>query len=330
MNFLISIFIFLVVLFLYLHITYQYKRSEDLEIYELDFITNQQLQEVCNVKQPILFNFKQGHETLFNHLKTQISKLSGQTEMIIKDTNDYYKEKDDKKLDNHDVIDVVYLSYDITMKLMKNDANSHLFKENNYELTEESIVLLKDMDEFIKPPLMVQTKYDFCMGSKNCGTPLRYHTQFRQFYMVSSGKISVKMTPFKYSKYLYPNKDYDIYEFRSPINVWKPQENYLNDMDKISFLEFDVLEGHVLYVPPYWWYSIKYVADDSSVLGFTYDSFMNVLANTPDYMKYLLQQQNTKTKLSSTLEKKTGEEKKMEEEEKIADVEKDVNKSETI
>jgi hypothetical protein len=58
MNFLFNIIIFLLVLFLYIHITHQLKTSEDLEIYELDYTTNQHLQEVCDIKQPVLFEFK--------------------------------------------------------------------------------------------------------------------------------------------------------------------------------------------------------------------------------------------------------------------------------
>ena len=57
MNSLLNILIFLIVLFLYIHITHQLKTSEDLEIYELDYIDNTHLQEVCDIKQPVLFEF---------------------------------------------------------------------------------------------------------------------------------------------------------------------------------------------------------------------------------------------------------------------------------
>ena len=43
---------------MYIHIVHQYKRSEDLEIYELDYSSNTHLQEVCDIKQPILFEYK--------------------------------------------------------------------------------------------------------------------------------------------------------------------------------------------------------------------------------------------------------------------------------
>lgn len=292
MEFLTTLFIFLLVLFLYLHITYQYKRSEDLEIYELDYTNNAYIQEVCDVKQPVLFPFQPINEELFAHLR---EPLPGITDVNVKDMNDYYvKEKPS---------DSVALPLESSRKLFRNDAESHYFTENNHEFVEETFPLIKEMDDYLKPPLTVHTKYDYSTGSKNSSTPLRYHTHFRQFYLVTQGKISVKMTPFKSSKYLHPHTDYETLEHRSPIHVWTPQAKYTNEMDKIPFLAFDVLEGSILYVPPYWWYSIKYADDESVMVGFTYCSVMNVLANAPDYMKYYFQQQNTQTKTILSIEK---------------------------
>jgi hypothetical protein len=111
------------------------------------------------------------------------------------------------------------------------------------------------------------------------------------------------MTPWKSSKYLYQNKDFDNYEFRSPINVWSPQKKYMHEMDKVKFLEFEVVEGHMLFIPPYWWYSIKYSGDADTVFSmFTYSSIMNFVANSPEIAKYYLQQNNIKKRITKTLE----------------------------
>jgi hypothetical protein len=136
-------------------------------------------------------------------------------------------------------------------------------------------------------------------GSQNTATPLRYHLNYRQFFIVKSGKIHVKMTPMKSKKYLKPIKDYDNYEFRSPINVWNPQPEYLHEMDKLKFLEFDVLAGYVLYVPPYWWYSIQYLDDPNTfVCGISYNTMMNCVSNIWDLTIYWLQQQNITKKIT--------------------------------
>jgi ribosomal protein L16 Arg81 hydroxylase len=110
------------------------------------------------------------------------------------------------------------------------------------------------------------------------------------------------MTPWRSHKYLYPIKDYDNYDFRSPVNVWNTQPKYTHEMDKIKFLEFDVLAGHVLYVPPYWWYSIKFSDEPTLLTGFIYNSIMNIAANIPDYFLYFIQQQNIKTRVTKVLD----------------------------
>ena len=298
MTFLIYIFIFLTVLFLYIHITYQYKRSEDLEIYELDYIGNKHLQEICDVKQPVIFDFKPVEEPLFLSIQKYISENNETNDIIIKDSNDYFRDNGEP------AVDYIVLPFQSAFNLMKSDPSSHYFTENNHEFIEESdgYDFIKDMDVFLKPSMIAQTKYDFCMGSSNAVTPLRYHTNYRQFYLVTHGKINIKMTPFKSSKYLHPVQDFENYEFRSPINVWNPQDKYKNVMDKIKFLEFDILEGSILYIPPYWWYSIKYTNENTNMIGFTYNSIMNVVANSPDYMKCFIQQQNIKNKITNTVQ----------------------------
>ena len=47
MEILINILIFILLFFLYLHIHNQLKRSEDLEISEMDYYDNENLQEIC-------------------------------------------------------------------------------------------------------------------------------------------------------------------------------------------------------------------------------------------------------------------------------------------
>ena len=108
------------------------------------------------------------------------------------------------------------------------------------------------------------------------------------------------MTPWKSSKYLYPIKDYNNYEFYSPIHIWKPQRKYFQEMDKMHFLDFELEKGQALYIPPYWWYSIQYTSNNTLVSGFTYNSLVNHTANAKDLLLYYLQQSNTKTKITKT------------------------------
>ena len=297
MNYFLTFCIFTIILFLYIHIVGEFARSEDLEIYEMDYIDNKQFQEVCNIKQPVLFEFKQIEPQIFQDMHIQTLGNSTKDDLKIIDSNDYWK--------NDESVDYISIPFQTAHKLMETDSNSHFFTEHNEIFMEENRLdqKLKHLDEYFKPYGTIQTQSDFLMGSKSCAGPMQYHTDYRHLVGVVSGKIHIKMTPWKSSKYLSPIKDFEKYEFKSPINVWKPQEQYMNDYEKIKFLEFDILAGYVLYIPPYWWYSIKYSDEpDSCAFTRTYNTIINRIANIPDIGMYMLQQQNITKKTVKTMQ----------------------------
>jgi len=265
----------------------------------MDYSTNDHLQEVCDVKQPVLFEYQSVNPDFFNKITydTLSEDQYSNIDIKVKDINDYWN--------SDDAIDYVVLQYQTGTNLMRTDPKSKYFTENNEDFLEDSglLKIMQSNDTNIKPGFTAISKYDICTASKETVTPLRYHTYNRHFLCVNTGKIRVKMTPWKTTKYLYQNKDFENYEFRSPVNVWKPQKKYMHEMDKIKFLEFEVVEGHMLFVPPYWWYSIQYTSEvDALVCCFTYSSVMNCISNLPDLTKYYLQQHNIKKRIAKTLE----------------------------
>ena len=138
------------------------------------------------------------------------------------------------------------------------------------------------------------------IGSRGAYTPLRWSATPRNFVVVCQGRIHVKMTPYKSEKYLHAVSDYSKLEFRSEIDVWAPQERFLGDMERVKFLEFDVISGSALYVPPYWWYSIKYSdGDDSLLLGYKYHTVFSCAANAGNLARWALQRQNTVERVES-------------------------------
>ena len=297
MNYAITILIFLVVVFFYIHVTEQYKKSEDLEIYEMDFVDNAALQNVCNVKQPVLFEYKSHVPEIFGKITIDnILRNGGQYEVAVKDTNDYAK--------SGASFDYITFPFHSTIKLFETDSRAHFISESNSIFVEESglnpIIHAVDLD--LKPPLTVHTAYDILFGSKGSTTPLRYHTGTRYFVGVTAGKIQIKMTPWRSTRYLKPIRDYENYEFRSAIDVWTKD---LGELSKIKFLEFDVIEGNVLYIPPYWWYSIKYMNEDADTVSMCfacqYNTAVNILANITDIGRYYLQQQNITEKTARIL-----------------------------
>ena len=52
-----AVLIFCVVLFIYLHIHFHLKTSNDLEVYEIDQPSKDKLEEVCDLRQPVLFDY---------------------------------------------------------------------------------------------------------------------------------------------------------------------------------------------------------------------------------------------------------------------------------
>jgi hypothetical protein len=298
MSSIINIVLFVIVLVLYLHIVQQLKTSEDLEIYEMDYTTNAHLQEVCDVKQPVLFEYNSVSPDLYSEINSEKLDACGIYEVKVKDIKDYYLETDGSSPD------YVVLPLQSATNLLKSDTHSSYFTENNHDFVEDANLyqFFHANDEFIKPPTTVITKYDVMMGSSGAYTPLRFHKDCRRFISTLSGKITIKMTPYKSSKYLSPVNDYENYEFRSQVNVWAPQKKYKSDVSKLKFLEFDVMPGFMLYIPPYWWYSIKFSdGQDTLVSGFTYNTMMNCITNIPNWALYYLQQHNTKTRIAKTI-----------------------------
>jgi len=282
METIINIFIFIVLLFLYLHIQSQLRRNEDLEISEMDYSDNESLQEICELKQPLLFDYKPVNKEFFDAVTVDSLFTHESQDIKVKETSD----------ENSDYI---LLPFRSANSLFISDTKSRYFSENNSEFIDETghVAFFEDNNLYLKPAFNVNAKYDFIIGSGGATTPLRYHTCARKFLCVNSGKIHIKLTPWKSRKYLFPLKDYENYDFRSPVNPWTPQDEYANEMSKLKFLDFDVVSGYVLNIPPYWFYSIKLSdSKDNLVTTFTYDTAVSFLTNIPNYFMYYLQQSN--------------------------------------
>jgi hypothetical protein len=121
------------------------------------------------------------------------------------------------------------------------------------------------------------------MGSSGAYLPLQYHMNDRLFFFVKKGKINVKMTPWRSRRYLNPIKDYENYEFFSNTNPWTSINK------ELRWLNFEVVEGYVLSVPSWWWYSIRFSSVDTEVVGLRYISCGNIVAHIPNWIRYYIQ-----------------------------------------
>ena len=293
MKVLFTFFIFCLVLFLYLHIQFHLKTSEDLEMYEIDFPSKDRLEEMCDIRQPVLFDFENQsimETTSLNHIANNYPVF----EIKIRNIND---------MDNNNSELYVTLPIHSAIKLFKDDTQSCFFSENNQDfLTDTGIIkVIKQNDEFLRPYMLSNYNYDIMLGSAGTITPLRYEINYRNFFLITQGSVQIKMAPPKSAKHLYPIYDYENFEFSSPINPWTPQSKYSSEFSKIKCLEFTLTPGKTLFLPAYWWYSIKFTAN-SSITCFRYRTYMNNIAISPYIALHALQIQNIKRNVAKKIQ----------------------------
>ena len=53
---------------------------------------------------------------------------------------------------------------------------------------------------------------------------IRYDIYFRNYIVVTEGKIQIRLTPPKNNKYLDVEKDYEILEYKSKLDIWNIQK----------------------------------------------------------------------------------------------------------
>jgi Cupin-like domain len=284
----IAFFVFCIVLFIYLHVQFHLKTSNDLEVYELDMASKDKMDEICDLRQPVLFDFENAN--ILQHVS--ISSIM----------NNYHAfEIKIRNALNTDYNSEIYMPLPLhsAKKLFDGDKESTYFSENNSDFLQETGVVkhMQYNDEFIRPPMVSNCNYDVLLGSENVKTPFRYEINYRNFFLVTEGRITVKLAPPQNSKYLYPVRDYENFEFRSPVNPWNVQPQYSADFDKIKCLEVILLPGKTIHIPAYWWYSIQF-DKESSIACFKYRTYMNNAAIVPHIAMHALQLQNIKREVA--------------------------------
>ena len=284
MKIFIAFFIFCLVLFIYLHIQFHLKKSNDLEIYEIEDASKDKLEEICDLRQPVLIDFD-NQKIIDTTTRKFILENYHAFEIKIRNV----KENES----NNELY--VLLPLKESDKLFNEDKNAVYFSENNSDFLNETGVIknFKYNDEYLRPYMVSNMNYDIMMGSENTCTPFRYEINYRNYFMCCEGNVEIKMAPPHSIKYLYPCYDYENFEFRSPINPWNVQSKYLADFDKIKCLEFTLTKGKTLYIPSYWWYSIRF-RKNSNLSCFRYRTYMNNLAISPYVGLHILQLQNIK------------------------------------
>ena len=228
MKFLITIMIFFIVLFIYLHVVYHLKSSDDLEVYELEDPSKDSLEEICDMRQPVIFDFKNSELMDYCNLKKVLLDY-GAFDVKIRNLKDK----------NYKSEMYVPLTLNSSFELFNKDKEAKYLSENNSDFLQETglIKTFKHNDAFIRPYMVSNCEYDYIVSSSNTETRLKYELNYRNYFFVSQGSVTIKLLPPKSYKYLNVVKDYENFEFYSPINIWNVQEEYKNDINKVKSLE---------------------------------------------------------------------------------------------
>ena len=254
-----GIFIFLIILTIYLHISYHLKTSNEDAVYETTFQSKEQLDNICKLRQPIVFDY---HIVPFCRREYLIEKY-GNTSILIKnvDTSDYipYKLKD-------------------AIELIDKDTTGSYYIENNDDIIQQNMNMKEHIIKYerdIRPIFTCKCMYDILIGSN-----------YRNYFIVTEGSVNVRLAPPNAEDYLNPVIDYETLEITSPYNVWKTKT-----IDNVKFTDVLVSRGQMIYIPPYWWYSIQFTSN-TTMMVFKYRTYMNIVTLMPQLFMQILQIQN--------------------------------------
>ena len=190
------------------------------------------------------------------------------------------------------------LSLKEALELFRKDDDAKYWTQSNSDFLEDtslSKVHMHQVMNCLRPYMVSNLEYDLIMGSENATTRLSYEVNYRNYFLVTEGSVSLKLSPPKNAKYFHPVKDYELQEYYSNMNPWSPDKTDTSNFSKAKFLDVVLQKGQIIYIPAYWWYSIK-LGKGASVAVFKYRTYMNTVAILPDILIGVLQRQNTKTK----------------------------------
>jgi len=277
-------------MFLYIHIYFHLKTSNDLEIYEIDKPSKDKFEEICDLKQPVLMNLE-NEQLLEIFTRNNILDTYGVFDVKIRNIKSIITNPKTNKDDEL----YLPLPFSSTIKVIENDTDNKFLVENNYDFLEETglIKTYKYNDSFLRPYMVSNCMYDYIISGNDTCSPFRYELNYRNYFLVTEGEIKVKLSPPNSSRYLYTIKDFENMEFKSPVNPWDVQSQYKTDFSKIKCLEIIIKKGYVLFIPAFWWYSIKF-SDNASICSFKYRTYMNNIAILDNFFMRFLQTQNVK------------------------------------
>jgi hypothetical protein len=258
---LLTLFTVCITWFIYLHVAYHFKTSNDLEVYDIDAPDKIKLEEVCNLRQPCTFPYWHSD---FDALLPENAAY---------DDFEINVEDEDRAM--------IPLTVGKAKRLFTKSA--HHTEQNEEFLTETMLRrIFERNDHLLRPSMVLSIRYDLLFGGENATTKLRYTNNFRNYFLVLHGAVTVKLAPPKTSKKVNEVADYVAQDFYSTVDAW--------NTSNVKFLDTTISKGQVLFIPAYWWHSIK-LEKGACVACFYYKTVMNAVATLPAYALGIIQRQ---------------------------------------
>ena len=302
MNPLLATVVFAVVLFVYIHIYHNVKVSNDLEVYEVESPSKERLEEICDIRQPALF-VMDTEELQQTVNRCAVSERYGAFDVSVRHNHDVEGHSATSSSNGTTSHLFVPLALGAANDMLQSDNAGGIFSERNGDFLAETGLVnqLRYNDAMLRPHMVSKCSYDWLFGSDGTKTPFRYELDYRTYLTVTEGSVTLKMAPPKNSKYLYVDKDYVNFEFRSRVDPWEPQAHYKTDFGKVKCLEVVLTPGSVLYIPAYWFYSIEFHSG-ASLCKFSYQTYMGTLSVIHYHTLSFLQRNNTRDKVAMSVQ----------------------------
>lgn len=264
--------IFIVVLFVYVHVQFQLKTSTDTNVFELDGVIENRIDDVLNLKQPVVFRAAAAaapnSELLDAFTKNGIlAPLKGADINVARSTGP------DCPADN------IRISASIESSTKLFDTEDKYYSDRNgnamKRLPAATLRTLCTHTEQMKPPFCSKTSHDMIFGTQGATTRLQYSIMFRNYFTATNGTVHVKLIPPTTLPDLAITPDYYDMEFSTAKHIWSDNAP---DAAKWDVKDVTLYKGQTLSVPPYWGYTIRLTTPNAFVVSTKYTTYMTDMA----------------------------------------------------
>lgn len=242
-----------------------------MDILEIDFCSTEYIQEICDYRQP----------TMFQLILPEVSSM-------ISTVLDDYLQYEINVVENKDTDTKITIQMNIQRFIELRKQKQYQSLQNESFLMETGFIsVLKLLDSYIRPSTTVKSNYDIIFANKDTYTPYKYSISYRTFIRIEKGSVKIKLIPPRFKKYIYPEDNYTLFDFTSPINPEHVQDKYKPGFSKIKSTEKTLHPNDVFYIPAYWYYSLLF-EEESIVTVYNYLTPMNILSILPVYIRNTL------------------------------------------